>query len=182
MILNGSNDPLEIFWRHLTYPYATFNLHCGSGTVGVCDPFIFLVISNSGNETPSGGVGWIPRKGIAGDKKTPPHHHAKNTRAETYRNILKQDETSAQPRIVHIYLKRVVVSEETCNSGEIALGEAALTIPSLHRLGIECLLLHCRSPCRSYLPFGLGRSRPKDTRSEITHNSNNLLKITDEHI
>jgi len=121
-------------------------------------------------------------KALQAIKKTPPHHHAKNTRAETYRNILKQDETSAQPRIVHIYLKRVVVSEETCNSGEIALGEAALTIPSLHRLGIECLLLHCRSPCRSYLPFGLGRSRPKDTRSEITHNSNNLLKITDEHI
>ena len=62
-------------------------------------------------------------KALQAIKKTPPHHNAKNTRAETYRNILKQDETSAQPRIVHIYLKRVVVSEETCNSGEIFFWE-----------------------------------------------------------
>lgn len=165
MILNGTNDPLEIFWRHLTYPYVTFNLHCGSGTVGVCDPFIFLVISNSGNETPSGGVGWIPRKGRRCRRvpKLP----------QNITMFLEHQGWNISKHILKLWHFKCPTQDCShlpqacsCFGGDLqqwwhfAPGEAALTVPSLHRLGIECLLLHCRSPCRSYLPFGRGRSRP----------------------
>ena len=69
IILNGSTniDPVEILKAHYDVSLRHFqSASICSGTVGVCDPFTFLVISNSGNETPSGGVGCIPRKGIAG--------------------------------------------------------------------------------------------------------------------